>query len=722
MPHIDLTFAAAAFVVVLLVVAAALVTWFVYRYTLPRVSTPKRVLLTALRASALSLILLLCFEPLLRLIRYSSQEPVLAVLVDNSKSMGLVDRNGNRREQVSSALNGNPLKQIAGHATLQKYTFGARWEHHADTDSLRLDEDATDISSALRALAQERERTNLRAALLVTDGNYNVGQNPVYEAERLGLPLYTVGIGDSSEQKDVLITRIAANELAYAGSIAPVDVTIKSSGFSNERVEVTLLQGPRELHKAPLVLSPGTNQYSVRLSYTPEGEGTNKYSVRVSTLPGELTARNNQRSFFTRILKTKLTLLLLAGGPSPDLSVLKQTLLEEKNFRVFSLTQRVVPGTGGFYEGGFSQATVDSADCLMLIDFPTSATSGQTLELVKSAYTEKLKPILFIDGTLVDNTKLRLLGSVLPFTRSDHSALEEHVFFKPSDVQKAHPVLNLAGPQTEDAWNRLPPLFKTLSRNTPRPEATLLGFSHTQDAAPEEPLLLVRNVAHQKSLAVLGYGLWRWRLMAQGSPETDQLLATFLTNSIRWLTVRDDTRPVRVVPVKESLVQGEPIEFTGQLYDASAQPVENAQIRVVARQGEQEFETILQSIGGGRYEGRMSGLGEGDYVFHAVAQSDGRFLGEDRGRFSVGEANLEYQDTRMNVSLLRQLANRTGGRYFSLPELAGLPGVLSAQPSFTAREFSTTEEVELWSWKFTLACIVFLLALEWYLRKRSGLL
>jgi hypothetical protein len=722
MPHINLTFAAAPSVVVLLIAVTGIVAWFFYRYTLPRVSRSTRILLTALRASALSLILLLCLEPLVRLVRYSSQEPVLAILVDNSKSMGLVDRSGSRREQIYAALNDNALKHIAENATLKRYTFGARWEHSADTDSLRLDEDATDISSALHALAQERERTNLRAALLITDGNYNVGQNPVYEAERLGLPLYTVGIGDSSEQKDLLITRIAANDLVYAGSIAPVDVTIKGSGFSKERVEVTLLQGSKELYKAPLVLSPGTNEYSVRLSYTPEGEGTNKYSVKVSPLPGELTTRNNQRSFFARILKSKLTILLLAGGPGPDLSVLRQTLMEDKNFRVVSRAQRMIPGNVGFYEGGLSQADLDSADCLMLINFPTSTTSGQTLELIKSAHTAKLKPLLFVDGALVDNTKLSVLSPVLPFARSSSSTLEEHVFFRPSDAQKAHPVLSLGGSLSEDAWNHLPPLFRTLSRNTARSEATVLGFSRVQAAAPEEPLLLVRNVAHQKSLALLGYGLWRWRLMAQGNPETDQLLATFLTNSIRWLTAREDTRPVKVVPTKESFVQGEPVEFTGQLYDASAQPVENAQIRVVARQGEQEFETVLQSIGSGRYEGRMVGLGEGDYVFHAVAQSDGRSLGEDRGRFSLGEANLEYQDTRTNVSLLRQLAGRTGGRYFSLPGLAELPGMLSTQPSFTARESSTTEEVEIWSWKYTLACIVILLALEWYLRKRAGML
>ncbi|MEK9136674.1 MAG: hypothetical protein AAB393_06080, partial [Bacteroidota bacterium] len=408
------------------------------------------------------------------------------------------------------------------------------------------------------------------------DGTYNLGQNPVYEAERLGVPLYTVGIGDSSEQKDVVITRIAANDLVYNETLAPVDVTIKSSGYTSERVEVVLSEGSKDLDRKTVILGPGTREYPVQLAYTPEGEGLKKYSVKVSSLPEELTARNNQRSFFARVLKSKLRVLILAGSPSPDLSIIKQTLTEEKNLRVRSFTQKI---PGGFYEGTLSSQPFDSADCIMLIGFPTPLTNSATLDLVTAAVTRQSKPVFFVGGKSIDYAKLQALSSVLPFTAMNLSTAEDYVFFQPADAQRSNPILMVSQSEGVGAWNRLPPIFKTQTAFKAKPEATVLGFSRVQGVVLGEPLMLTRNVNKQKSLAVLGYGLWRWRLMTQTTPQAEGVLSIFLSNSIKWLTSREDSRPVKVATTKESYTQSEPVEFIGQVYDASAQPVDNAQLR-----------------------------------------------------------------------------------------------------------------------------------------------
>jgi hypothetical protein len=188
------------------------------------------------------------------------------------------------------------------------------------------------------------------------------------------------------------------------------------------------------------------------------------------------------------------------------------------------------------------------------------------------------------------------------------------------------------------------------------------------------------------------------------------------------LTTRDDNRPVKVVPSKDAYTQGELVEFTAQVYDASANPIENAQVKIAARSQQGEFETLLHPTGNGRYEGSLDGLSEGDYTFRASASMDGQSLGDDRGRFTVGELNLEFQDTRMNVQLLRQLAASSGGKYFSPMEADGLVNTLSALPTFTSRQIQRAESFELWNWKYMLALVVLVLATEWFVRKRSGML
>jgi hypothetical protein len=223
-------------------------------------------------------------------------------------------------------------------------------------------------------------------------------------------------------------------------------------------------------------------------------------------------------------------------------------------------------------------------------------------------------------------------------------------------------------------------------------------------------------------MAILAHGLWRWRLMSQGTPETEQLLAAFLSNAIKWLTTQEDSRPVKIVATKEAYTQGEAIEFAGQVYDATARPVDDAQLRVTARRGEMEFATTLRPIGSGRYEGSLAGLDEGDYTFTATALKEGHQLGADNGRFSVGELNLEFQDTRLNAPLLRQIASRSGGGYFAPDDLEGMEKEITGRPSFAARESVRATSVELWNWRYSLGLLVALLGIEWFLRKRGGML
>jgi len=210
--------------------------------------------------------------------------------------------------------------------------------------------------------------------------------------------------------------------------------------------------------------------------------------------------------------------------------------------------------------------------------------------------------------------------------------------------------------------------------------------------------------------------------MAQGNADTERLLSGFLATGIRWLTTREDDRPVKTVTTRDMYTQGEPVEFVGQIYDAGATPVDNAQLTVTVQREGKELSMMLRPIGNGRYEGNIDGLAPGEYSYRAAAAIDGQALGEDRGKFSVGELDLEFLDTRMNVALLRQLAARTGGRYYRPDELNGLSSALSTLPSFAAREVREVTTLELWNWRVMLGIIVFLFGVEWLIRKRSGML
>ncbi len=721
MPSIHIDFAVAIGIVIVIVLLATAAAIFFYRHTLPPVSRARRIILTVLRSLVLSLLALLLCEPLIRLTSTSTHPPVIALLVDDSKSMTIVDHRGNRDSTLHALLSQPVFSRLAGRADVRAYAFGSKLRRIAfpGNDTLSLNDDATDISGALEALHAESQRARIDAAILLTDGSYTLGENPLHDAEQLGIPLYTVGIGDSSMQKDLLISAVAANTLVYSGTRAPVDVTVKSSGFGGERVEVVLSDGSKDLDHSALTLEQGNREYAVELSYIPEGEGTHRYTVRVSSLPGELTTANNRRSFLARIMKSKLRVLIVASSPSTDLTVLRQTIAEEKNFSVTSYTAN---GNGGFYEGALTPARIDSADCIALLGIPSASVPPATIQMLAQRITAGNKPILIIGGRSADYRLLSPLAELYPFTVQQSSPTEQLIYVQPAEGQRDNPVLNLGPSQGIEGWKHLPPIFKTNTIFRAKPGATVLGFCRLQQVVLQEPLIVSRKETRLKSLAVLGYGVWRWRLMAQDDPSTAQLYSSFIVNGIKWLTTVEDTRPVKITTTKESFSQGEPVQFVGQVYDASARPVDNAQVRVTARSGGTVLEADLRPIGNGRYEGSLEGASQGDYAFTGTATLNGAALGEDKGRFSVGDLNLEFQDTRMNAELLRQLADRSGGRYLEPNQINSLDEALTSQASFAPNVLHQQQEIEVWNWRTVLIILIVLLAVEWFLRKRSGML
>ncbi len=719
MPGIHIDLSSAFWIVVIVAILALCAAYLLYRHTHPPVPPARRWLLTGLRGIAFILFALLLFDPILHLRFTTSTPPVLAVAFDNSKSMRIVDKSGSRASEIAAVRNASVFERIKARATVLPYTFGVRLRPEAGgaNDTLKLDEGGTDIAAAMHSLAEEQERHRINAVLLVSDGTYTLGRDPVNETGLFNVPFYCVGIGDTSEQKDVVLTNVVANDLVYAGTQSPVRATVLSSGFDSATVSVTLSRAGRVLDRKSLHLQAGTQEYVADLSYVPEGDGLQRYTVSVSSLPGEISTANNQRAFAARVLKSKLRILLIGGEPSPEISVIRQTLIEDKNLRVRSFTQ----ATGGtFYEGRLAQAEFDSVDCFVFVGFPTAATSQEILREITHRITASFTPILFIDGRHVSLSSAPDIAQALPFSVSMRTSTEQSVTFLPAQDQQDNPIIG--GDVTMAAWSNLPPVFRAVSSYVAKPASTILGYVKPAAGPPRDPMLITRSANQEKTVALLAYGVWRWRLMSQESAQTADVLPAFLASTIKWLTTPDDRRPVRVSPISDSFPEGEAVQFTGQAYNQNAEPVEDATIHVVAEQSGQQFATDLRPIGGGRYEGSLEGLTEGEYTYRATGTLNGTTLGEDRGRFIVGGTELEFEDTRANHQLLRQIAYRTGGTYLDASNIDRLDSIIFSRPSFIQQPLVHTTDASLRQTMWLVIGIILLLATEWVIRKQSGML
>ncbi|MDX1430516.1 MAG: hypothetical protein R3282_09520, partial [Rhodothermales bacterium] len=237
-----------------------------------------------------------------------------------------------------------------------------------------------------------------------------------------------------------------------------------------------------------------------------------------------------------------------------------------------------------------------------------------------------------------------------------------------------------------------------------------------------DPAILTRRTGVYRTAAILGAGHWRLTNLPEDLSVHDGSWESVIGNLVQWLSATRDDRPVRVRVTRDQFAGDEQIEFVGQVYDESLNPVDDAtvQIRVTSPDGN-DFRHTMKPIGNGRYSLEIRTPGEGSYGFTARAQRGDVELGADSGSFAVGNLTLEFRDTSSDPVIMRQISHRSGGAALSSRSIQDLQQILSQDSTFVVRSSVARSETELWrQFPFAIA-VVILLTVEWIGRKRSGL-
>lgn len=715
----NLSFQTPLYLILLFIVVSFAVSYYLYRYTVPQVTRKKRLILTALRGTALTFVLLAICEPIIQIISSRIQKPVIAVLADNSLSMSQTDALGNKEQILSLLVKSDALKEFSSSADVKLFSF-SHYVLPLVPESLKINGGTTNISSALQTSLKNID--NLQGIILLSDGNYTEGSNPLYDAEKSRIPIFTVGIGDTNEQKDISVSKLIANSIGYVDATIPVDATIKVSGIPAQSVFVSLLEDGKKISEQRISVSSqnGTTEIPVRFSYTPTSDGVKKLSAIVSSVSAELTSKNNSRSALVKVLKNKLNIVVIAGTLSADVSAVMQTLNQNKNINA-PLFYQIPSGEFKSEKENISlQVSMAAADCIILIGFPTAQTSLSSMNSLMQSIRMRSLPLLFIASRTLDLQKVRTMESMFPFTVSSSRIDEQSILPNVFPKTKLHHLLQ----NESSSWEKLPPVFYSLQTYLSKPESQNLVGVKIQNVPLNDPLLITRNIANTKSAAILGYGIHRWKLLASSTNETKNFFDTWFSSLVRWLATREEDKFIHVDPSKEFYSQGEQIEFSAQVYNQSYQPIDNADVHlsIDSKQNNQRYETIFSSLGSGRYEGSIENLPEGEFNYTAVALNNGDTLGTSGGRISVGEQSIEFAETKMNKPLMKQMANSSGGEYRDANSFGSLLQNILQRSGMKPQELKQSKEFELSNLPSFLTIIIILFGIEWLIRKQSGML
>src|SRR5215212_2551794 len=169
----DLTPASlAATVLVAAVVAGAVLTYRRVRVNEGRVRD--RIILTTLRVAALAVVLFCLFRPTLVVRAAVTQQNVVAVLLDDSRSMQIPDEAGKpRAEFVRSQFGASDsplLKSLADRFLVREFHFSSTAGRMTSVNELKFDGTQTKLGAALEGVRQELAGLPVAGIVLVSDG------------------------------------------------------------------------------------------------------------------------------------------------------------------------------------------------------------------------------------------------------------------------------------------------------------------------------------------------------------------------------------------------------------------------------------------------------------------------------------------------------------------------------------------------------------------------
>jgi hypothetical protein len=720
--NIDLTFSKSPILFLIAIAVALVLSIWTYRYTIPPISKQYRTLLITLRTIAMTMVLFSLFEPVLTLRFRQNLKSSLCLLIDNSSSMEIKDDNKTRKEQLLEMLQSDEIKKLKSNYSIQLYSFSNQLDPLSEhgLDSLRFDGHATNIGLALKQLWDKLNGTHIGGVFLLSDGVQNQGEDVLRVGKSLDFPVFSVAIGKTEPKNDLILTEVTTNEITYVQNRVPVDVRLRGPGYGGKTVEILLEMDDKIVDRKSVPIPADNMEINTLLYFQPSTPGFQKITVRIPRLEEEFTDKNNHRDLMIRVLKNRLQVYLFSRAPGPDHASLVRSLESDETIH---LTTRTQMKNGSFYEGSLPPETeLKKADIFVFLDFPDAQTRQPEWQQIASVIHGTRIPIFLFAGKFLDKDKLQTLEPVLSF-QSSRNQKETDVLPAIAKAGEGHPVLKISETEEENKklWEQLPPVYTSWTPLKPLPENRILltAVPEKKSSSSQEmlPLLIALQTGEQKVLIFTGHGFYRWNLLVRENRQNEKVMDHFLSQSLRWLSAPEAGKTVRLVLPKMVYSTGEQIRITADVYDETYTPVENAALHL--KLTAPSSESMLQSVnmGNGRYQTSYRAHEAGTYRIVCEAFVRNRLMGRDTTEFSVTSFNPEFLDTHANPELLLALAGITGGKSGPPDSLAGIVQAMN----FPGRESISTREIELYNFPLLLVITIVLLSLEWFIRKRKGM-
>jgi uncharacterized membrane protein len=730
----------AVLLVVMAVTAAAIVALFTYRGVSAANRTRDRVVLIGLRVAALVVLLFCLFRPTLVLKAAVPQQNFLGVLVDDSRSMSIADRDGQTRaafvQQQFGTQDSPLLRALSQRFVVRFFSFSSSSDRIAGAANLKYSGTSTRVGQALDRARDELAGLPLAGLVMVSDGADTSDaaiDETLASLKARSIPVFTVGVGQDRFAHDIQVTRVETPRTALKGTALVVDVVLSQTGYGGQSVPLTVEDDGRIVSTQEVTLPADGESSTVKVQFTAKEAGARVFKFMVPTQPGEQVTQNNARDALIQVNDRVEKILYYEGEPRPEMKFLLRGIDDDKNIQVATLLRtaenkywRTRISSPDEMIGGFPKTREElfAYRALILGSVEAASFSPEQLRMIADFVSKRGGGLLMLGGRrsfAEGGWGGTPVGEVLPvlLDNANPKYFSELFQAKPTRAGSSFPVLQIAGDEKASAakWNDMPEVSSVNPVQHVKPGATVL-LTGSEGHRQEQIVLAYQRYGRGKAIAMPIQDSWQWK-MGVKVPVTDTTHAMFWRRLVRWL-VDGVPEQVNINTTTDRVEPGETVKLAAEVLDSAYTEVNDSRVvaKVTSPSGKaSELPVEWTVTKDGDYRTTFVPDEPGIYDIQVVAERDQKTLGKADLHVRVSAGDAEYFDAAMRAPLLKRVAEETGGRFFTPVNAATLPEAIS----YSGRGVTVVEERELWDMPALFLALVGFMAAEWGYRRMRGL-
>jgi uncharacterized membrane protein len=735
---------------VLLIIAAAVALAWLIRSRLSEAAPAMRGwrvwIIWGLQTLLAAVLLVLLWQPAITVAELKPQQNIIAVLVDDSRSMAISEDGSSRQSKAVTALQSGVLASLNHSFQTRLYRVDDVPARIDSLNDLRPNAPSTRIGDSLKQLSEETSDLPIGAVVLLSDGDDNAGgisADTISALRARHIPVHTVGFGRERAAHDVELDDAVIAPRALADSRIAAKITLHQRGYAGSKINLTVRDvsagQTKILASRTISLGPDGNLQTETLMFDIGGAGAKTLQIAAVPLGGEENTANNTLTRVVNVGSEARRILYIEGEPRWEFKFIRQA---EEDDRMVQIASMVRTSENKIYRQGIADPKE------LATGFPARAedlfvyqgliigsveagyfTPGQQ-ELIREFVDRRGGGLLLLGGqfSLADGgwnaTKLTdLFPTTLP--------TQAGTFHREADPRNGttHTTAELApagvdsiitrmvdDPAANAAkWKTLPYLMDYEDPGTPKPGAAVLANMITPEGR-KLPLLITENFGRGRTAIMATGGSWRWQMSL---PLGDTAHDLFWQQLLRWLVSDTPGHVTASVPAQMLLDNGA-VTLIADVRDQQYNPAPDAKVEahILGPSGVSalvEMSPVPDSPG--QFQAAWSAPKTGAYLTEVTARRNATELGRDVLTFQRMDGVAENFHTEQNRDLLERLATQTGGQYWKPADLGKLAGAIP----FSEAGVTVRETKDLWDLPLVFLVLLLLRFSEWWLRRKWGI-